>query len=99
MTVGNRAQAEKRLFRSLQCQALEFPRQTPAGQTEIYGGTVDFDQRCASGGRPEYRRACEASVQTETNRERNASRHLESTSQAHTSSRQEAELFHESARE
>src|SRR6266852_6876525 len=98
-TVGNRAQAAKRSLRSLQCPALEFPRQTPAGQTAIYGRTVDFDQRCASGGRSEYCRACDSSIQTETNRERNTSRHLESTSQAHSSSRQEAELFDESARE
>src|SRR6266404_6495360 len=98
-TVGNRAQAAKRSFRSLQCPALEFPRQTPAGQTKIYGRTVDFDQRCASGSRPEFCRACDSSIQTETNRERNTSRHLESTSQAHSSSRQEAELFDESARE
>src|SRR5216683_4110445 len=83
-TVGNCAQAAKRSFRSLQCTAPECPRQTPAGQTEIHGRTVDFDQRCASGGRPEYCRACDSSVQTETNRERNASRHLESTSKAHS---------------
>jgi hypothetical protein len=44
MTVGNRAKAAKHSFRSLQCPALEFPRQTPAGQTEIYGRTVYFDQ-------------------------------------------------------
>src|SRR5713226_1586054 len=80
MTVGNRGHAAKRSFRSLQCTAPECPRQTPAGQTEIHGRTVGFDQRCASGGRPEYCRACDSSVQTETNRERNASRHPESTS-------------------
>src|SRR5258707_10724571 len=37
----------------------------------------------------------DASIQTETNRERNASRHLESPAQADSSSRQEAELFDE----
>src|SRR2546428_1629361 len=97
--VGNRAQAAKCSFRRLQCPALECPRQTPAGQAEIYGRTVDFDQRCAFGGRPEYCRACHSSVQTETNGERNAGRHLATTSQAHSSSRQKAELFDESARE
>jgi hypothetical protein len=54
MTVGNRAQAAKRSFRSLQCTAPECPRQTPAGQTAIHGRAVDFDQRYTSCGRSEY---------------------------------------------
>src|SRR6266436_3080030 len=83
-TVGNCAQAAKRSFWSLQRPALERPRQTSEGQAAILGRTVDFDQRCASGGRPEYCRACDSSVQTETNRERNASCHPESTSKAHS---------------
>jgi hypothetical protein len=51
--VGNCAQAAKRSFWSLQRRALERPRQTLAGQAAIRGRIVDFDQRCASGGRPE----------------------------------------------
>ena len=40
-----------------------------------------------------------SAIQAETNRERNASRYLAASSQAHSSSRKEAELFDESARE
>jgi hypothetical protein len=39
-----RGEAAKRSLWSLQRPALEFPRQTPAGQTEIYGRTAFFDQ-------------------------------------------------------
>jgi len=49
--------------------------------------------------RPEYRRACQSSVQTETDRKGNASRHLAAASQAYSSSRSKAEVFDESARE
>src|SRR5260370_10571003 len=98
-TVGNRDEGGKRSFRSLQCPALEFPRQTPAGQAEMYGRTVDFDQRCASGGRPEYCRACDSSVQTKTNRERNSRRHFESTSYTHSYKLEAAEFVDESSRD
>src|ERR1700730_3174782 len=95
----NRGEATKCKLRSLQCPAPKCARQTPEGQTSIYGRTVDFDQRCAACGRPEYRRARQSSVQTETDRKRNASRYPEASSQAHSSSLAEAEVFDESARE
>src|SRR5258707_12441790 len=98
-TVGNCGKTAKHSLWSLQCPALECAGQAPARQTAVYGRDVHFDQRCATGGRPQYRRACQSSIQTETNRERNASCYLAASSQAHSSSRAKAEVFDESARE
>src|SRR5258708_35669730 len=98
-TVGNRGKTAKHSLWSLQCPALKCARQAPARQTSVYGRVVHFDQRCTSSGRPQYRRACQSSIQTEANRERNASRYFAPPSQAHSSNRSKAEVFDESARE
>src|SRR6266853_69933 len=83
----NGGQTAKRSFWSLQCPALKCPRQAPAGQTSVFRRTLDFDQRCPSGGRPEYRRDCLSSIETEANRQRDTSRYLAASSQTHSSSR------------
>src|SRR2546429_203077 len=94
-----RGQTAKRKLRSLQRAAPECPRQTPPGQTSVHGRTVYFDQRCASSSRPEYRRACQSSVQTETDRKGNASRHLAAAPQAYSSRSPKGEGVDESTRE